>query len=133
MAEVAVDETQAVQGRAQALQVADALEQLQCPLTPGQGLLVVTEKGVVPAHRVEGIGLAAPMARDWTECTAIADAVRRGQTAFMLGMTHHFNPAVAAAHRIVAGGDLGPIVAGSCAFSQTWNWRGRAPFSSAQS
>jgi phthalate 4,5-cis-dihydrodiol dehydrogenase len=72
--------------------------------------------------------LEKPMARDWAECTAIADAVRRGQTAFMLGMTHHFNPAVAAAHRIVAGGDLGPIVAGSCLFTQTWNWRSRAPF-----
>jgi predicted dehydrogenase len=72
--------------------------------------------------------LEKPMARDWAECIAIAAAARRGRTSFMLGMTHHFNPAVAAAHRIVASGDLGRLVAGSCLFTQTWNWRRRAPF-----
>jgi predicted dehydrogenase len=74
--------------------------------------------------------LEKPMARDWSECIAIADAARRGlgKTAFMLGMTHHFNPAVEAAHRMVVAGDIGPLVAGSCRFTQTWDWRRRAPF-----
>jgi len=72
--------------------------------------------------------LEKPMARNWAECTSIAEAARRSQTGFMLSMTHHFNPAVAAAHRIVAARELGRLVAGSCLFTQTWNWRRRAPF-----
>jgi predicted dehydrogenase len=72
--------------------------------------------------------LEKPMACDRRECAAIAEAARRSQAVFMLGLTHRFIPAVAAAQRIAAGGDLGPLVAGSCSFGHTWNWRRRAPF-----
>lgn len=72
--------------------------------------------------------LEKPMARDREECAAIADAARRGSGVFMLGLTHHFTPTVAAAKAIVAEGGLGAIVAGFCALTQTWGWDRRPPF-----
>jgi phthalate 4,5-cis-dihydrodiol dehydrogenase len=72
--------------------------------------------------------LEKPMARNREECLAIADAVGRSSKLFMLGLTHHFLPALAAAKAHVYRGDLGAIVAGSCVFIHPWEWQRRPRF-----
>jgi predicted dehydrogenase len=72
--------------------------------------------------------LEKPMAPSRQECAAIATVARQSATRFMLGLTHHFIPAVAAARAIVERGELGRVVAGLCAHTRTWGWRGRPAF-----
>src|SRR5205823_1881015 len=72
--------------------------------------------------------LEKPMARDRAECAAIAEAARRGEPVFMLGLTHPFIPAAPATKAIVERGDLGAVVAGFCALAQTWGGQRRPRF-----
>jgi predicted dehydrogenase len=68
------------------------------------------------------------MARSRPECLAIAAAARRGPKLFMLGLTHHFLPEMAAARACVGRGDLGAVVAACCLFAHPWEWQRRPPF-----
>lgn len=72
--------------------------------------------------------LEKPMARDRAECAAIAAAARRGGTVCMVGLTHHFIPAVAATKALVERGEVGAIVSAFCAHTQTWGWEHRPRF-----
>jgi predicted dehydrogenase len=72
--------------------------------------------------------LEKPMARDRRECLAIVAAARRSSKLFMLGLTHHFQPEMAAAKALVDRGELGSIVAGCCAFAHPWDWQRRPRF-----
>jgi phthalate 4,5-cis-dihydrodiol dehydrogenase len=72
--------------------------------------------------------LEKPMARDRQECARIAAAARQSAKSFMLGLTHHFIPPIAAAKAIVARGDLGEVVSGFCASTHPWGWERRPRF-----
>jgi predicted dehydrogenase len=72
--------------------------------------------------------LEKPMARDLEECAAIAAAARESPKTFMLGLTHHFIPAVVTAKTIVEQGDLGEVVTGFCAAANPWEWQRRPRF-----
>jgi predicted dehydrogenase len=72
--------------------------------------------------------LEKPMARNREECAAIAAAARESPKTFMLGLTHHFIPAVATAKAIIERGNLGEVVAGFCAAANPWEWHRRPLF-----
>jgi phthalate 4,5-cis-dihydrodiol dehydrogenase len=72
--------------------------------------------------------LEKPLARDRRECAAVAAAVQRAGTSFMVGLTHHFTPPVAEAKALVARGELGAVVTVFCAYSQVWRGEQRPRF-----
>lgn len=72
--------------------------------------------------------LEKPMARDRAECAALAAAVGRSGKRCMVGLTHHFIPAVVATRALVERGAIGAIVSAFCAHAQPWGWEQRPAF-----
>lgn len=72
--------------------------------------------------------LEKPMARDRAECAAIAGAAGAAEGVFMLGLTHHFIPELAAAKARLQRGELGAVVSGLCLFTHSWEWQRRPAF-----
>lgn len=72
--------------------------------------------------------LEKPMARDRAECAAIAAAAGRSDALCMVGLTHHFIPAITETKALVARGEVGAIVSAFCAHTQTWGWERRPAF-----